>query len=183
MLPAPDGLGVADDSRGNGDPAREGSCEETGDVLNLIFVLEVSVSEPLPAPTKDELRILSLVGSLGAEMCSFFVFFRLDVSVPLASDKFGDPGRLSFLRETSASLSMPEVFSLRPLGVVAPDGGAANFFGSDPSCPFWAFCFSSSSRSRSRSSSESVCQDVSTRFHSCPAILTESEYSESLPKL
>lgn len=112
-----------------------------------------------------------------------FAFFLLD-SLPLASDKLGDPGRLSEapspLRESSA------FFSERPVGVLVPLEDAP-----DLSPPFATLRASSSffflsSSSLSRSSSESsvsdcsACQQISTKTFHHP--LTDSEYgwSESL---
>ena len=86
-----------------------------------------------------------------------FFFFRLETSVPEASERFGLPGRLSdlddpdFLITRSRSLSMPPCFSFLPEGVLAPED-RPDFLSASA---FSLLRFFSSSTLR-RSSSESV---------------------------
>jgi hypothetical protein len=93
----------------------------------------------------------SLCPGLGVEVPCLTIFARLRLdSLPLASERVGDPGRLIALTRR-----VSECFSLRPDGVFAPlddapDGGLVPSFGLlFGSC----FAFSSSSASRLRSSS------------------------------
>lgn len=97
-------------------------------------------------------------------MCfDFSFFFRVEASVPDASERLGEPGRLreredEDLVNPPASKSLP-LFSLRPDGVFAPEERMPVFF---PSASSSFFKLASRSRSmRSRSSSESVYISVS----------------------
>lgn len=143
---------------GAGDAARDGRPDAPPglpECFNLSLravesdIVPASVSEPAPG------RFLGFwpEGVSGREMeragsrCFILGFFRAEVSVPEpTSETFGESRRFRLLLP-SRSLRMPD-FSLRPEGVVAPDGGAG---WSRPASRFLRF--SSARRSFSSSSS------------------------------
>ena len=104
-----------------------------------------SVSVSLPEPARRPM------GDPAPEPCCFFMRLRLIDSLPLVSDRLGEPGRLRLDME-GLGCRLPACFSARPEGVLALvdicDAGFSPFALSSSS-----FLRSSSSRRRSVSES------------------------------
>lgn len=161
--PARDGMPAV----GAGDAVREGMPDAPAPLPECFSLsLRAVESDMVPTSLSDPAaaRILGFwfEGVSGRDIdraesrCFIFGFLRVDVSVPEpASDRLGVPGRFRLLLP-SRSLRMPD-FSLRPEGVVAPDGGAG---WACPGSRFLSFS-SAARRSFSSSSSSSDCVHVS----------------------
>jgi len=178
---------------GGGLPGREPGAEpvgvpamgEPGRLAKALFlglpprsVPDASVSLPEPAArararaSGDIGRVPSTAGDMAREedaeaWVSFLSLFLLD-SLPLASERLGEPGRLR--EEPAAWLRASPCFSARPEGVFvpvdAPDGGLSPSSLSSLSSLF----FLSSSFCRSVSeSSDSLCTMISGCYGKVPS--------------
>jgi hypothetical protein len=121
----------------------------------LLLLPSVSLPEPARPRANEGCRDMRPSGRgvavpLLLWPCCFLTFLRLD-SLPLASERLGDPGRLREEDETCDFLEGSPCFSLRPDGVLAPMVEAPDA-GFSPSLPL-PFCWTFSSSSFLRSSS------------------------------